>query len=531
MNADEYILQLCHIALKSRELLPEQSGIYYVLDEKSIIWYIGQAKNLRIRWAGESHHRLYQLQKQRKKQLTIYYELVAKSQLDAIERQRIEQYNPQLNGTKVSKKKLRPTETLLREMLIILAPYSFVLGVEYPRKEDLKFIEDSIYWQDEWRVQKAVLSLNVIHVCINLSELGEAIKDKDWLSMCRFLRKVFRKRSNYSGNWACKGKISYEYSGMFFLRRLLVNGFAIEVYVTNQEAVELIKGYELTQLAGVKIRSISDSSLAVIKNRCQLRVVGMYVYSDYQNQPYDQYRRSAIERLYPYKEDLVKLLFNEDLDTNKLQISPIESQTTDENNPGLPVRLANLTAKKEYLRSLLTERGLNLNRYQVNKYLERIPTDDSYIDSQHDRRMTVYVKSFGYSDLRKPIYYSSHIYGSKGHSYQSQNLLDCPYEEVYLASTVDRAFWLLLETYLSDFAKVKLNEEEGYIDKVYISARKFLVPARLTITLNGKWKADIPFGSKDNMSGSEVANIIKSRLQESGMPQLKFSFQSESTRT
>ena len=258
MNADEYSLQLCHIALKSRELLPEQSGIYYVLDEKSIIWYIGQAKNLRIRWAGESHHRLYQLQKQRKKQLTIYYELVAKSQLDAIERQRIEQYNPQLNGSKVSKKKLRPTETLLREMLIILAPYSFVLGVEYPRKEDLKLIEDSIYWQDEWRVQKAVLSLNVIHVCINLSELGEAIKDKDWLSMCRFLRKVFRKRSNYSDNWACKGKISYEYSGMFFLRRLLVNGFAIEVYVTNQEAVELIKGYELTQLAGVKIRSISD---------------------------------------------------------------------------------------------------------------------------------------------------------------------------------------------------------------------------------------------------------------------------------
>jgi hypothetical protein len=57
-----------------------------------------------------------------------------------------------------------------------------------------------------------------------------------------------------------------------------------------------------------------------------------------------------------------------------------------------------------------------------------------------------------------------------------------------------------------------------------------LVPAQLTITLNGKWKADIPFCPKDNMSDIEVANIIKGRLNESGIPQLKFSFKSESTR-
>ncbi|MFE1748281.1 GIY-YIG nuclease family protein [Coleofasciculus sp. H7-2] len=332
MNAEEHIRRLSHIAIKSRDLLPEQSGIYYVIDEKSIIWYIGQAKNLRSRWAGDSHHRFYQLQKQRKKQFTIYYELVAELQLDAIERQRIEQYSPQLNGTKVKIKKLHPTETLLRETLVILAPYSFVLGIESPRKEDLKLIEDSVFWQDEWRVQKAVLPLKVIHVCINLNELGEAIKDQDWLSMCRFLKKVFRKRSNYSDNWACKGKISYEYSGMFFLRRLLVNGVAIEVYVTNQEAVALIEHYELIQLSGVKIRSVNDLSLAVIKNKCQLRVVGMYAYSEPQNQLYDQYRRSAIARLSPYKEDLVKLLFNEDLDTSKLQIFSIERKTKEENN-------------------------------------------------------------------------------------------------------------------------------------------------------------------------------------------------------
>jgi excinuclease UvrABC nuclease subunit len=77
MNADEDILQLPHIALKNRAILPELSGIYYVIDEKFIIWYIGKAKNLRARWAGDSHHRLDQLQKQRKKLFTIYYELLS----------------------------------------------------------------------------------------------------------------------------------------------------------------------------------------------------------------------------------------------------------------------------------------------------------------------------------------------------------------------------------------------------------------------------------------------------------------------
>lgn len=320
MKADEHILQLPHISLKSRDLLPEQSGIYYILDTQFIIWYIGQAKNLRSRWSGNNHHRLYQLQKQRKKQFTIHYELISELQLDVIERQRIEQYNPQFNSTKVKAQKLRPTETLLRETLVLIAPFSLILGVESPRKEDPKLIEDSINWRDRWRVQKAVLPLRVIHICINLNQLREALKDNDWHSLCLFLRKVFRKRNNYSQNWACQGTVKHEYSGIFYVRRLLVNGFAIEVYVTNQETAELIQGYKLTQLAGVNIRAANEASLAIIKNKCQLRIAGIYQYFDNQNQPYDEYRRRVTERLFPYKEDLVKLLFNEVLDISKLKI-------------------------------------------------------------------------------------------------------------------------------------------------------------------------------------------------------------------
>ncbi|QSJ15461.1 hypothetical protein JYQ62_26995 [Nostoc sp. UHCC 0702] len=538
MNADEHILQLPQISIKNRELLPEKSGIYYVLDEKFIVWYVGQAKNLRIRWAGDSHHRLYQLQKQRKKQFTIYYELVAESQLNAIERQRIEQYSPQLNGTRVKAKKLHPTETLLRETLTILAPYSFVLGVEPPRKQDVKFINDSISWRDDWRVQKTVLSLNVIHVCINFQELQETLQD--WRSIRWFIKSVFKKRTNYADNWACKGQKKDEKYSVFYLRRLLVNGFAIEVYKADKESVKYIQDYELTQLIGIHIRAVNEVSLAVIKNNCLLSVVGMHVPYEKQLQAYEQVRRRAIERLAPYKRDIVKLLFNEDIGTNKLQILTTEPNLNEENNTSSFDRLANLAAKKEYLKKLLIERGFDLSRYEVNKYLESIPKDDSYVDSLKDKRMTIFVKSF-LGSLKEPISYvvvnlengektkigrANFIHGAKGTSVQGSL-----YKEVYLASTVDRVFWLLLETYLSDFAKVKLDEEEGYISKAYISARKFLVPAMLTVTLNGKWRSDIPFGPKDDMSYSEVVDIIKSRLQESGIPKLRFSFKSETSRT
>ena len=538
MNATEFILQLPNISIKNRELLPENSGIYYVLDEQFIVWYVGQAKNLRSRWAGDSHHRLYQLQKQRKKQFVIYYELVAESHLNAMERQRIEEYNPQLNGTKIRTKKLHPTETLLWETLTILAPYSFLLGVEPPRKQDPKLINDSIHWRDEWRVQKAVLPLNVIHICINLKDLEEFAKD--WPSVNRFLKQVFKQRTNYSDNWACKGKVKDEKYGVFFLRRLLVNGFAIEIYRAAKEALEFIQGYDLTQLAGVDMRVVNEDSLVVLKNKCLLGVTGIYISSENQYHAYEQIRHKAIERLSPYKKDMIKLLFNEHIDTGKLKMFLIEHKTEAESNTKSPNRLTNLIAKKEYFKKLLIERGIDLQQYQVNKYLNYLPKDDNYVDNNKDKRMTIFVKTF-LGNLKEPISYmvinlanggkttigrGNMIHGAKGRTMQGSL-----YKEVYLAATVDRVFWLVLEPYLSDFAQVKLNEEEGYISKAYISPRKFLVPAILCVTLNGKWRADIPFGPKDDMSYSEVVDIIKSRLQESGIPKLRFSFKSESSRT
>ena len=134
MIADAAILQLPKVSLQAKQLLPEYSGIYYLLDETNTVWYIGKAINIRKRWQGKAHHRIYQLEAQRK-HFTIYYEPVSKTQLDEVEKQRIEKYQPHLNASPVKTKKVRPTETLLRETIAAIADFAFILGVEPPRKE------------------------------------------------------------------------------------------------------------------------------------------------------------------------------------------------------------------------------------------------------------------------------------------------------------------------------------------------------------------------------------------------------------
>ncbi|WP_427157564.1 hypothetical protein ACQFX9_18590 [Aliinostoc sp. HNIBRCY26] len=524
MNADEYILKLPSLALNTRELLPETAGIYYVVDENGVVWYVGKAKNLRNRWLGKSHHRFYQLQKQRQRKFTIYYDLVNVSVLDSIEKREIDKCHPQLNGTEVNSKRLQPTETLLRKTLLTLAPYAFILGVEPPRKEDKQLIEYSKAFGDNWRINKSVVSLQVIHICINLPELIELIKDKK--STIQFLKKIFRKNVNYSSNWIDQSSKKYYRFSDFTLRRLLVNGFAIEIYLADQRVISLIQEYTMTQLAGIDIKAVTNVSLDGLKNKCLLsNIIGLHLKDDsYDNSVYTELKNISINRLNPYSQDLVRIVFKDKIDTTKLLTFPLDLKQIETPNLGLSIRLVNLTHKKQYLKSLLIERGLDLNKYEVNQYLENIPQDNNYYESNRSSNIIVYVKSFLYNDLQKCTYSPSQIYGQKLVTYQGKTTFNSLYQEVYLAVSVNKAFWLLFENYLLDFTKVTLNENEGYIKKHYISSKKTLKPVIVSVILNGQWKAAIPIGTKDNMSYYEVTEVIKNRLENSLIPKLKFTF-------
>jgi excinuclease UvrABC nuclease subunit len=107
MRADEFILNLDKVELNHKNLLPEYSGIYYVVDSHQVVWYVGQSRNIQKRWNGDKPHHRYEqlslLSSQNQKQFFIYYHAIQKNRLLIKERLFIKKYQPLLNNTPVEK--------------------------------------------------------------------------------------------------------------------------------------------------------------------------------------------------------------------------------------------------------------------------------------------------------------------------------------------------------------------------------------------------------------------------------------------
>ncbi len=91
------------LTLRLRDQLPDYPGIYFVVGEREQLFYIGQAKNLRKRWAGASHHRYKQFARKGLDKIVIKYILASVSELNELECKYIKQFNPLLNDGKVNK--------------------------------------------------------------------------------------------------------------------------------------------------------------------------------------------------------------------------------------------------------------------------------------------------------------------------------------------------------------------------------------------------------------------------------------------
>jgi hypothetical protein len=105
------------------------------------------------------------------------------------------------------------------------------------------------------------------------------------------------------------------------------------------------------------------------------------------------------------------------------------------------------------------------------------------------------------------------------------------FNSLYLLAGVDRKVWILFEKYLRDFARpaTGLKNGEGYVEKFYVSARKYIVPAKVNIKLEEMgYSACIPFGSNEEFPAFESATEeIRKRLINSGLPGLKVNFKRE----
>lgn len=101
-----------NVLFSKRHRLPSISGIYVIADANNCVWYVGQATNLKSRWAGRTHHRYPQLIRSNRKLChRIYWQEVPMNSLDEFERYYIDLFKPTLNGYKV--KKYLPSQPLV----------------------------------------------------------------------------------------------------------------------------------------------------------------------------------------------------------------------------------------------------------------------------------------------------------------------------------------------------------------------------------------------------------------------------------
>ncbi|MBE9145123.1 GIY-YIG nuclease family protein [Planktothrix mougeotii] len=520
MNADTYILQLPHVLLKSKELLPEDSGIYYVIDENELIWYIGKAKNIKTRWSGKTHHRILQLGSQKGKVFHIYFEIISPDQLTKVEKARIEQYKPQLNGSKVKTKTIRPAETLLRETLNALSEYIIIIGIEPPRKDDPVYIEKCNKFGNNWRILKKVLPLPIIHLCIDLTNIYQ--NSENYRAVNLAIDKAFSSRKAYSHQWESRKTESTSI-------RLLVNGYAVEVYDISKEAIALITGYEFTTLAGVPVRVINSESLQAIKKYCGQSTYSIFNLND--DSEVSQFHNHPLKRLLSYKQDPIKILFNESINSRSIDdnIKQFEEEYKSQKR-GFDSR-SNQT--KYDISDILVQRGIDLKCYSTHPYVK----------DYSNKRIYLYIKSFStnlYEPTGQKNYISENgekfiislpnfIKGSQGAFSQGSDLNLFPYQNVYMLTSVEREAWLLFEHYLSDFAKVTLSEDDGYISRVYVSAKKCIKPAQVKISLGNQRTFIIPFGPSETIvKYDQVRKTMIESLKNSGLPDLKISFSSES---
>lgn len=308
MYADLFLLNLPNIELKNKNLLPDYSGIYFVIDENKLVWYIGQAKNLRERWKAKTHHRIFQLLSQKKKKFFIYFKQVEIAQLNQEEKSAITLYNPQLNSSPVKYQKLRPTETLLRETLIILRDYLIVVGIEPPRTQDpglLKYIDIPQY---KWRLINKVVNLSIIHLGINYAKLEVFAGNREIAE--GILNNVLKTRKAYTNKWEPFVK-NNPYLPIYGAARLLVNGYAVEITTINYDRYST----QAALLAGETIQALDLESVNLLNTQAQLNPLGIYL----SKEEGIKQTNLILSRIRPYDQDYLKLIFFEKIDRKVLE--------------------------------------------------------------------------------------------------------------------------------------------------------------------------------------------------------------------
>ncbi|BFM38698.1 hypothetical protein [Synechocystis sp. LKSZ1] len=104
------------------------------------------------------------------------------------------------------------------------------MGVEEPRKQDLKIFEENQLHEKDYWFQKKILGLPVINIAIDTSRISKLVLESDSRATPGIINSIFSTRKNYSQKWEVFGK-KFQHLAMSGCKRLRVNGYLLEASV------------------------------------------------------------------------------------------------------------------------------------------------------------------------------------------------------------------------------------------------------------------------------------------------------------
>ncbi len=155
------ILSLPSVTLASRGDLPDAPGVYFVRDDREILFYVGQSKSLRTRWAN--HEKLPDFEQINRKSELILIHYLQTSDQKSVEIEMIKRFRPLMNY-QIRKRIAVPSCLLEKDYQELAKAY-----------EDLSEKYQSIAQLDKSIYDSAV---NAAEQCINLVEENKEVVGK-----------------------------------------------------------------------------------------------------------------------------------------------------------------------------------------------------------------------------------------------------------------------------------------------------------------------------------------------------------------
>jgi GIY-YIG catalytic domain len=240
------------VSFEKIDLLPECSGIYFVVDSLSRVVYIGQAENIFKRWKTQ-HHRKYQIQQiHQENPVKIAWLVWNQEDLKVAENYWINFYHPLLNGTQVKTEKTIPSEVILRELLEQIRRLIVVIGIQKATKSQLPTVYLKYNYENSGKNGCAKTIKNfqkenkdrATNLKIKRNSYGKYIVGYNMRPGSREHKTVSRIQSSYNNHWV-----------------LACNGVIIDITPSNEQDFKFLREQDNStwrKLAGIKVRAVNN---------------------------------------------------------------------------------------------------------------------------------------------------------------------------------------------------------------------------------------------------------------------------------